>query len=101
MNKKSNKQRAIDAAYKVEKIRYLLNHEPCCYCCGTYQGYIDFSHLVPRSYNRSLVANYDNFVLKCRKHHKEWEANNKLMPKYEELMERVRILDESYYNLRQ
>jgi hypothetical protein len=101
MNRQSKKQAKINSNLRVEYTKHLLDNEPRCYCCGTYNGRIDFSHLVPRSYNRNLVDNPDNFVLKCRKHHKEWEANNKLMPKYNELMERVRILDESYFKLRQ
>ncbi len=100
MKNKSSKQRAIDAKLKVIYQDHMDDNEPCCYCCGTYNGYRDFSHLVPRGYNRDLVTEPYNIVLKCRKHHKAWEANDRTMPKYDELMERVKELDRSYYDLR-
>lgn len=100
MKRKSNKQQAIDAELKVIYQEYLYENEPCCYCCGTYVGYLDFSHLVPRNYNRRLITHPMNIKLKCRRHHKAWENNDKTMPRYNELMEIVRLLDESYYNIR-
>ncbi|MHA1903881.1 MAG: HNH endonuclease [Candidatus Thorarchaeota archaeon] len=98
--KKSKKQESIDRELRKIYQEYLDNNEACCYCCGTYNGRIDFSHLVPRSYNRRLTTHPDNIVLKCRDHHRRWEQNDRHMPKYNELHERVRKLDESYYNLR-
>ncbi len=100
MRNKSAEQKAIDAQLKIVYQEYLEENEACCYCCGTHAGYLDFSHLVPRSFNRRLVTNPYNIVLKCRRHHKAWEANDKTMPKYGELTERVRLLDKDYYNIR-
>jgi len=95
---KSDKKKKIDANLRRIYEQYLEDNSPNCYCCGVWSGRMDFSHLVPRNYSIALQDHPDNVVLKCRSCHNRWEDNDKTMPKYEELMDRVRILDVAYYN---
>ena len=72
-----------------------------CKSCGTKEGRIDLSHLVPIGYNKSLEANEKNITLHCSGCHSAWERLSKEIKDFrdfKDLLSRVKQLDESYYN---
>ena len=98
MNQKSSKQKVIDVAYS-GTLKILEKREYICTGCGATDG-LTPSHLVPRSWNRSLVAVARNVTWHCLVCHPLWESPRRMeLNDYEDNMEIVKKLDEDYYNL--
>lgn len=102
----SKKQQRSNKAVTLAKLRvmneWIMKYGYVfCSSCGTNQGYIDFSHLIPISDNKSLEGNHKNILPQCRKScHPKQEIGSKEMKgfkNYEEIMSRIKEMDEDYY----
>jgi len=72
-----------------------------CKSCGTKEGRIDLSHLIPIGYNKKLEAVEENITFHCERCHSNWEhltSSVKDFKDLKDLLSRVKKLDESYYN---
>ena len=107
MKKVSKKQQSSNRKVSKAKREFLedfvdkFGYVYCC-GCGTSNGRIDISHLVPIGYNKSLEATKENLTLHCRDCHLTWEhalEEAKKMNDYKRNLQTVKSLDESYYNL--
>jgi hypothetical protein len=89
---------------KAEVIKSQLDEYGYMFCssCGTTEGVLNCSHLVPIGYNKKLEDNPLNIVIQCQEYcHPEWErltAEIKEFRNIEDILERVKKLDVTYYN---
>jgi hypothetical protein len=106
LRKVSKKQSKINTELK--KVYKELQEERPQYCtgCGRSDVPLSHSHLVPRSYNKSLETNKNNITFHCLSMgervgcHTIWESKHrhKLLD-YMQNLEKILLLDESYYFL--
>jgi len=97
---KSNQQVSKAKKQFLESFLDTYGYAFCC-GCGASGGRIDISHLVPIGYNKSLESTVENLTLHCRSCHRIWQnqlEGVKDMFDYNDNLERVKELDESYYN---
>lgn len=80
MKHHTKKRAAIEREYVKAKAEIMEEREPSCEGCGTYSGSITFSHRIPRSRRRDLIADKDNIDLMCPSCHEHVEAG-----RYQEL----------------
>ena len=80
MKHHTNARAAIERQYQAVKAEIIEEREPACEGCGTYSGSITFSHRIPRSRRRDLIADKDNIDLMCHTCHDHVEAG-----RYDEL----------------
>lgn len=100
INGKSDKQKSIDEEYHKIKSKKFDEYTVCTGCNKSTN--VTPSHLIPRSFNRSLVAIKENIVPHCLENgcHEKWESPGRVeLLDYEENKEAVRNLDEKYYSL--
>lgn len=101
----SERQEAELAALAVVKLEMVARLEERCQSCGAY-GPVDLSHLIKRQ-DKRFVLDPRNLVLQGSEHtgtcrcHDEWEVGNfekvRLFRNFDELMARVREMDEGKY----
>lgn len=100
IKKKSKSQAGTNR--ELSKIKEALINEKggACESCGRH-GNVDLSHLIPRSQRKDMECDTANLALKCRKCHAEYESRNffaiRKFKNYEEIMSRIKILDEGYF----
>lgn len=95
-NAQVSRAKAIVIQYYLDKFGYMF-----CSSCGTSQGRIHCSHLVPIGYNKELEAVVDNILLQCPECHSKWENTSEGIKQFnnlQDILERVKKLDISYYN---
>jgi len=98
INFKSKKQESIEASYKDVKKKNFNEETLCSGCEKTLQS--TPSHLIPRSWNRSLVDNELNIKPHCIKCHQVWESKDRVfLLDYKENLKIVKKLDISYYQI--
>ena len=106
LKKVSSKQSKVNKSLK--RTYKELTEERGHYCtgCGRSDVPLSHSHLIPRSYNKSLETNKKNITYHClsmgeRKGcHEIWESNERhTLMDYPKNMETILELDESYYFL--
>jgi hypothetical protein len=106
LNRVSKKQSKVNKELK--KVYTELANERPAYCtgCGRSDVPLSHSHLIPRSYNKSLETNKDNITYHClsmgeRKGcHEIWEGKDRSnLLDYPKNMETILQLDESYFFL--
>ncbi len=106
IKKISNKQSKVNKLLK--KVYKEIAEERGHYCtgCGRSDVPLSHSHLIPRSYNKSLETNKRNITYHClsmgdRKGcHDIWESSERFkLLDYAKNMETILELDESYYFL--
>lgn len=93
MRKHTSKRAAIEREYNKVKAQIMQDRPHCCAGCGTYAGMITFSHRIPRSRRRDLIADINNIDLMCHNCHNKVETG-----KYNELLngnEIVRYIEEN------
>jgi hypothetical protein len=84
--------------------REILEEQSTCNNCNCSDN-LSFSHLVPRSRRRDLIAERKNIVLHCigsgdkEGCHSRWERGDDTMSDYESNMQKVKELDSQYYEL--
>ena len=102
----SKKQAQSNKAVSLAKLRvmndWIMEHGYMfCSSCGTRDGYIDMSHLIPISENKSLEGKRKNILPQCRdKCHRIQESGLKEMKNfnnYDEIMSRIKDMDIEYY----
>ena len=106
LKKVSKKQSKINKRLKEVYKELALERPQYCTGCGRSDVPLSHSHLIPRSYNKSLETNKDNITYHClsfneRKGcHEIWESKDrsKLLD-YPKNMETILQLDESYFFL--
>lgn len=107
INQVSKKQAQSNRAVTLAKLRivndWIMEHGYVyCSSCGTQQGAIDMSHLIPISDNKQLECNEQNILPQCREVcHLAQEIGSKEMKKfinYDEIMNRIKDMDVSYWN---
>lgn len=95
-NAQVSRAKAIVIQYYLDKFGYMF-----CSSCGTSQGRIHCSHLVPIGYNKELEAVVDNILLQCPECHSKWENTSEGIKQFnnlQDILDRVKKLDISYYN---
>ena len=106
MKKVSNKQASVNKS--LQKVYMELQDERGHYCtgCGRSDVPLSHSHLIPRSYNKSLETNKKNITYHCLSMgervgcHTIWESKERhQLLDYPKNMETILELDESYYFL--
>ena len=112
IKKVSKKQQRSNNAVSLAKLRVMQdwimeNGYVYCSSCGTVDGRIDFSHLIPISDNKELEGNPINILPQCgeRNDNKEpchaiQERGDKKMKdfeNYDEIMRRIEKLDPEYF----
>lgn len=99
INQKSSKQKSIDEEYSRIKKENFNAQELCTGCRQSYQS--QPSHLVPRSWNRSLIAVIKNIKPHCPECHGKWEsrAQAHTLLDYQDNMEAIKELDIEYYKI--
>ena len=106
MRKISNKQSKVNKSIKQAYRDIAQERGHYCTGCGRSDVPLSHSHLIPRSYNKSLEANKKNITYHClsmgerRGCHDIWEGKERhTLLDYHNNMERILELDESYYFL--
>jgi 5-methylcytosine-specific restriction endonuclease McrA len=71
-----------------------------CFNCGSWRS-PTVAHLVPRSRRRDLIADPANLIVLCIECHHQLDhsGNRDLLRRWPEILEKVRELDEEYYEL--
>ena len=102
----SKKQSKINKRLKEVYKELSLERPQYCTGCGKSDVPLSHSHLIPRSYNKSLETNKDNITYHClsmgeRKGcHEIWEGKDRSqLLDYMKNMETILQLDESYFFL--
>ena len=107
INKVSRKQVKSNKAVELAKLkvlaRWIENYGYVfCSSCGKTEGRIDMSHLIPISDNKALEGDVRNILPQCGDVcHPIQERGSRLMKgfiNYEEIMSRIKEMDENYYN---
>ena len=71
-----SKRDAIQAEYKKVCEDIYIERPHKCEACGLPTERLDFSHVIRRSRNASLVADKQNIRLHCRSCHDKWDSGN-------------------------
>lgn len=106
MKKVSNKQSKVNKLLKQAYQEIAEERGHYCSGCGRSDVPLSHSHLIPRSYNKSLETNKENITYHClsmdgRKGcHDIWEGSERhTLLDYPKNMEKILELDESYFFL--
>ena len=95
----SEKRKKQEQELIAVKQKMLEDWDGCCDGCGTGQGYIDFSHRLPRSQFPHLIAEKENLDLYCRVCHANIEAGMyDLLKNGKEVAKYIQSQSLVYYN---
>jgi hypothetical protein len=100
MRSMTKKRAAIEREYR--KVQQQKLEEGCwCRGCGTTQK-LSFSHRIPRSRRRDLIADPENIDLMCmdRCHHLVEAGEYDKLKNGEEIREYIERVDPEYYNIK-
>ena len=81
MKHHTKKRAALEREYQKVKSEIMQNRPHCCAGCGTWSGWITFSHRIPRSRNIQLLPDPNNIDLMCQLCHDKVETG-----RYSELL---------------
>lgn len=94
----TNKRAAIESDYRKVKSEIMEERDHCCAGCETWQGSITFSHRIPRSRRRDLIAEKENIDLMCPECAEKVETGKyKELQNGDSILEYIEIVDPEYY----
>ncbi len=89
-------------SYITNRRKWLIENEPFCILCDNFVGSNgDLTHIIRQSYSIKLQMNDLNNGLSHRACHQIFDdqpKNAKYLPRINEVLKRMKSLDEKYYN---